>query len=205
MIDLREQFKACGENVQIDPSVTIHVPHCLTVGDNVTIMEGFHLHDQLRIGRIGSHVTFYPNVFIQGSGELVIEDHVTFYPGVYLSVGNREQSFIRIGHHSHFAPNAVLYGHGGLTIGPYCNIAAHVVLATVGHNHHVANCPMAQAPSVAGPITLDQDIWIGANATVLANTHIATGCVIGANAVLTHDTTQRGIYMGIPAVRVKDR
>tara|TARA_Y100000589_G_C27189385_1_gene644095 strand:+ start:1256 stop:1873 length:618 start_codon:yes stop_codon:yes gene_type:complete len=205
MTDLRKQFSACGENVIVDPNAIIHAPQCLSVGNNVTIMHGFHLHDALRIGRIGNDVTIYPNVFIQGSSELIIEDHVTLYPGVYLSTGNSEKSFIHIGHHSHFAPNAVLYGHGGLTIGPYCNIASHVVLATVGHDHHVTDIPMALAPSVAGPITLEQDIWIGANATIIANTHIAQGCVIGANSVLTKDTKPRGIYMGIPAKWVKDR
>lgn len=205
MTDLPKQFASCGDNVLIDEHVTINAPHCLHVGDNVTIMAGFHVHDALRVAKIGNHVTFYPNVFIQGSGELIIEDHVTFYPGVYLSVGNRQTSWIRIGHHSHFAPNAVLYGHGGLTFGPYCNIASHVVLATVGHDHHVTGLPMAQAPTVAGPITLEQDVWIGANATVLANTHIATGCVIGANAVLSRDTQPCGVYMGVPAKRVADR
>ncbi|MAX27191.1 MAG: hypothetical protein CMJ19_22065 [Phycisphaeraceae bacterium] len=205
MNDIREELKACGDHVQIDPNVTIHVPHCLSVGNYVNIMQGFHLHEQLRVGRIGDHVTIYPNVFIQGIGELIIDDHVTLYPGVYLSIGRGEKSFIHIGHHSHCAPYAALYGHGGLEIGPYCNIAAHTVFATVGHNHHIVNCPMAQAPGVIGPITLEQDIWIGANATILANTRIAQGCVIGANAVLTKDTQPRGVYMGVPAKRVKDR
>ena len=205
MTDLRKQFASCGNDVCIDANVTINAPHCLSVGNHVTIMHGFHIQDALSVCTIGNHVTIYPNVFIQGGRELIIEDHVTLYPGVYLSTGNRQTSFIRIGHHSHFAPNAVLYGHGGLTIGSYCNIASHVVLATVGHDHHVTDVPMAEAPSVAGPITLEQDIWIGANATVLANTHIAEGCVIGANSVLTQDTKPRGVYMGIPARWVKDR
>jgi acetyltransferase-like isoleucine patch superfamily enzyme len=205
MTDIREQFKDCGDHVQIDPNVTIHVPHCLSVGDHVHIMHGFHLHEQLRVGKIGNNVTIYPNVFIQGMGELIIEDNVTLYPGVYLSIGRSDTSFIHIGHHSHCAPNAILYGHGGLEIGPYCNIAAHVVFATVGHNHHVTDCPMAQVPGLTGPITLEEDVWVCANATILANTRIAHGCVIGANAVLTQDTQPRGVYMGVPAKRVKDR
>lgn len=205
MPDLREQFKSCGKNVVIHDHVTINHPHCLEVGDNVTFMAGFHLHDELRIAKIGNNVTFFPNCFIQGSSPLTIEDHVAFYPGAYLSTGNKEQSFIRIAHHSHFAPNVVLYGHGGLTIGPYCNIASHVVLATVGHDHQITNQPMATAPTVNGPITLEEDIWIGANATITANITIAKGCVIGANAVLTHSTAPRGIYLGIPAKKVQGR
>ena len=205
MLDIREQLKSCGKNVNIDKTAHIHAPHRLTVGNDVTITPGFHLQDELRIASIGNHVTFYPNCFIQGSGELVIEDHVTFYPGVYLSVGNKENSLIHIGHHSHFAPYAVLYGHGSLRIGPYCNIAAHTVFSTVGHDYHTKDQLMADAPTITGPITLEEDVWIGANATIIANTHIAKGTVIGANAVVTHDTQSRGIYIGVPARHTRNR
>ena len=34
---------------------------------------------------------------------------------------------------------------------------------------------------------------------------IAKGCVIGANAVVTKDTEPLGIYVGIPAKKIKNR
>ncbi len=61
--------------------------------------------------RIGSHVRFYPNCFIQGTApRFVVEDYVDFFPGTYISLGSGETSFLEIGHHSHFAPGCVLYG-----------------------------------------------------------------------------------------------
>ena len=57
----------------------------------------------------------------------------------------------------------------------------------------------------AGPITLVEDVWICANVTITANVRIARGCVIGANAVLTHDTEPMGVYVGVPARRLRDR
>ncbi len=201
-----EQFKSCGKNVTLADDVYIEHPECIEVGDNVTFMRGFHMIGKPEICKIGSTITFYPNCFIQGSpGRFIIEDHVDFFPGTYISLGEGSRCFVEIGHHSHFAPNCVLYGWGGLKIGPYCNIAAHTVFATVGHHDEITDRPMALTGEKSGPITLEEDIWIAANVTITANTYIAKGCVIGANAVVTKDTEPMGLYVGIPAKRLRDR
>ena len=64
---------------------------------------------------------------------------------------------------------------------------------------------MALTGEKAGPITIEEDVWIAANVTVTAGTRIARGCVIGANAVVTRDTKPMGIYMGLPARLVRLR
>lgn len=202
-----KRFKKCGQHVRIHPSAYIEHPEVLEVGDNVTIHAGFNLIGKPQIAHIGSHVTFHPNCYLNGSpGRLWIDDHVEFYTGVYAGLGNWESSFVEIGHHSHFAPYGILYGWGGLKIGPYCNLAAHVVLATVGHHDEITDKPMALTGEKAGPITLVEDIWIAANATICANTTIAKGCVIAANSVLTKDATEpMSIYAGVPARYLRKR
>ena len=205
MIDYRQRFKSCGSAVDIAPDAYIERPEVMEVGDHVTIGRGFHMIEGPAVCRIGSHTTFHPNCFIQGTGaRLVIEDHVDFYPGTYISLGG-PSGFVEIGHHTHFAPGCVLYGHGGLTIGPYCNIAPHVVFATVGHDPVRRDQPMALAAPVSGPITLEEDVWIGANATITSDVTIARGCIVGANAVLTKSTEPYGVYLGVPARRVRAR
>jgi acetyltransferase-like isoleucine patch superfamily enzyme len=205
-MDYQRRFKSCGQNVRIDDGVFIETPEVMEVGDNVHFRRGFCMQDGPLVCTIGSNVTFYPNCFIQGrAGRFIIDDHVDFFPGTYISLGD-EKSFIEIGHHTHFAPMCVLYGWGGLKIGPYCNIAAHTVFATVGHDPVVrGDKPMCMVPACSGPITLVEDVWIGANVTITANTTIAKGCIIGANAVLTKDTEPYGLYVGVPARRLRDR
>jgi acetyltransferase-like isoleucine patch superfamily enzyme len=204
-MDYRKQFKSCGENVLIDENVFIEHPERLEVGDNVTFRRGFYMQDGPVVGRIGSNVTFYPNCFIQGAaGRLTIGDHVDFFPGTYISLGDAN-SLVEIDHHTHFAPNCVMYGWGGLKIGPYCNIAAHCVLATVGHDPIIRDKPMALTGACKGPITLVEDVWLGANVTVTANVTIAKGCIVGANAVVTRSTESYGLYVGVPARRLRDR
>ena len=207
MPDYRRLFRSCGDNVEIAPDAFFEHPESIDVGHNVKFMHGFFFGlGKPEICKIGSDVTFYPNCFIQGSaGRFIIEDHVDFFPGTYVSLGDAK-SFIEIGHHSHFAPNCVLYGWGGLKIGPYCNIAAHTVFATIGHDPvRRGDKPMCQVAPVAGPITLVEDVWTGANVTITANVTLAKGTVIGANAVVTKDTKPYGLYVGVPAHHLRDR
>jgi acetyltransferase-like isoleucine patch superfamily enzyme len=206
MDDYRARFKSCGKNVRIDGNVYIEHPEVMEVGDNVDFRRGFYMQDSAGICRIGSNVTFYPNCFIQGrAGRFIIEDNVDFFPGQYISLGDAK-SFVEIGHHTHFAPNCILYGWGGLKIGPYCNIAAHTVFATVGHDPVIrGEKPMCMVPACSGPITLVEDVWTGANVTITADVTIAKGCIIGANAVLTKSTEPYGLYVGVPARRLRDR
>jgi len=206
MTDYQQKFKSCGDNVRIAPDAYIEHPEVMEIGDNVTLGRGFHMIGKPQICRIGSDTTFYNNAFIQGSpGQFILEHHIEFFPGTYISLGNYDSSFVQVGHHSHFAPNCVLYGWGGLRIASYCNISAHTVFATVGHHDEITAKPMALTGEKSGPITLEEDVWIAANVTVTANTRIARGCVIGANAVVTRDTEPMGLYVGVPARRLRDR
>lgn len=58
--------------------------------------------------------------------------------------------------------------------------------------------------SIFKPIEIGDGVWIGADVTILPGVHIASGCVIGAGAVVTKDTTPNGLYAGNPAKRIRD-
>lgn len=133
-----------------------------------------------------------------------VSDDVDFGPRTFFSTGGAD-GLVRVGSHSHTAPGCALYGGGELVLGEYCNIAAHVVFATVQHDPARHDQPMATAPGQAGPITLERDVWIGANATIMMDTVVAEGCIVAANAALTRSTEPYGLYGGVPARRIRDR
>ncbi len=54
------------------------------------------------------------------------------------------------------------------------------------------------------PITIEEGCWIGASVTVLAGVTIGSGCVIGAGALVRESTEPDGLYVGVPARRVRD-
>ena len=53
-------------------------------------------------------------------------------------------------------------------------------------------------------IEIGNDVWIGANATILDGVHICSHVIVGAGAVVTRDiTTPYSIYAGVPAKQIR--
>ena len=50
-----------------------------------------------------------------------------------------------------------------------------------------------------GPVIIEDDVWIGDKATILAGVRIGKGAVIAANAVVTKDVPAYGVAAGNPA------
>jgi acetyltransferase-like isoleucine patch superfamily enzyme len=51
-------------------------------------------------------------------------------------------------------------------------------------------------------VTIDDDAYVGAGATLLPGVRIGTGAVVAAGAVVTHDVEPRTIVAGVPARRL---
>lgn len=206
--DLRPLLRRCGADVEIHPSVVIEHPELVEIGDRVRLEAGVQLLGTPTELVLGDDVTFRANCIVDaGTGRLRVDDRVLFFPGNFVALGRAEvgPAFMTVGSDSHFAPHGVQYGWGGLTIGTCVNVAAGVVFATVSHHHRDLSQPMAFSGQRCEPITVDHDVWIGANATLTGNVRMAAGSVLGANAVLTADTEPMGIYGGVPARRIGDR
>ena len=56
-----------------------------------------------------------------------------------------------------------------------------------------------------GNIVIEDDCWVGSNATILRGVRIGKGSVIGAGAVVSKDIPPYSIYTGIPDARLRKR
>ena len=65
--------------------------------------------------------------------------------------------------------------------------------------------PIREQASEAKPIHVARDVWIGANAVILAGVQIGEGAVIGAGAVVSKDIPAWSIAVGVPARVVRQR
>ena len=156
--------------------------------------------DQSTFKRIGKNVTFEELAHILSPERISIDDDVTFMHGIYISPCGEH---VVIGSNTHFAPYAVLYGP--LTIGKNCAIAAHVVLASVGHGYDRVDIPIVKQRAQTKEIVLEDDVWIGANAVVVGGVRIGTGSIVGAGAVVTKDVPPFNVVGGVPARVIRDR
>lgn len=55
------------------------------------------------------------------------------------------------------------------------------------------------------PVIIEEDVWCGANVTILKGVTIGKGSVIAAGAVVTNSVGKCEIWGGIPAKKIKNR
>ena len=92
--------------------------------------------------------------------------------------------------------NCVILDTSPVNIGEGVFIAPGVVLACAGH----AIDPEQRASGIgsSAPITIEDEVWIGANATVIGGVTIGKGSIIGAGSVVTRDIPGGVIAYGNP-------
>lgn len=76
--------------------------------------------------------------------------------------------------------------------------------ATVEHDVMLEDwVHLGPGSTLSGGVTVGAFSMIGAGATVIEGRKIATGCFVGAGAVVVNDLTEPGVYVGVPARRIK--
>jgi len=123
---------------------------------------------------------------------------------------NREVIFevpknISIGNNVHINARCWFSGGGNLTIGDNVLIGPHVIIHTANHNFENRLITIDKQGHTLKPVVIKNDVWLGANCTILPGVTINEGCVIGAGSVVTKDTEPFGIYVGVPAKKIKER
>lgn len=73
-----------------------------------------------------------------------------------------------------------------------------MVLST-RHRFSDPELPISAQGVECAPTEIGDDVWIGANAVVLAGVRVASGTVVAAGAVVASDTEAWSIVGGIPA------
>jgi len=126
--------------------------------------------------------------------------------GTILSFGGEDIGFgsIEIGANTWIGQyNNLRAGGGPIRIGDGCLISQFCTIAATNHDLSRGR-PMYLPGTQPGRIgvTLGDDVWLGAGASIMAGVRIGTGAVIGANAVVTCDVPEYEIWGGIPARRI---
>lgn len=88
---------------------------------------------------------------------------------------------------------------GGIFIGDGVLIGHNVVLATLNHDID----PQKRSDMFPAPIRIGNNVWIGAQATVLPGVTIDDGAIIAAGAVVSRDVPANVIVGGVPAKIIK--
>lgn len=100
---------------------------------------------------------------------------------------------VRFGRNVFINHHLTMMSIGGITIGNNVQIGPNVTLATDNHdlqNHNILACQ---------PINIQDNAWLGANATILPGVTVGKNAVIAAGAVVTKDVPANTVVAGTPA------
>lgn len=82
-------------------------------------------------------------------------------------------------------------------IGDHCMIGPGTVIATV--NHPMTPSGRRKHLSIVKPVSIGDDVWIGAHATIMPGVRIGNNCIVAAGAVVTRDVPDNSLVGGVPA------
>lgn len=112
--------------------------------------------------------------------------------GTYANIGligvTDNEHPIHIGNHVSIAPNCVLVTVSSANNG-----------TTINDIPYVKNVLTRSAS-----ITVEDNVWIGANVTILPGVTIGHHSVLGAGSVVTRNVEPFSVYAGVPAKKIRD-
>ena len=112
---------------------------------------------------------------------------------------------ISIGNNCSINTNVQIGSSGGkICIGSNVLLGPNVVLRASDHGIKRGILIKKQS-HVGGEIIIQDDVWVAANAVVLKNVRLGTGCVVAAGAVVTKSVEPFAVVAGIPAKKISER
>ena len=156
---------------------------------------------------VGFDVRVSKLAVIKNPSEVTIGNHVAIDQFVYISVKATIKSYI------HIAVGARIIGgiNSRLIMEDFSFISNNCVVICGSDDYLGSGIPNPTVPSkyradvVYGTVVFKKFAGLGANSVVMPNVTIEEGTVTGACTLVTKSLESWGVYIGIPAKRMKDR
>ena len=189
----------------------------LTKGNSMVSRKSWRERLALRLGRwlalrhrevnAAAGALISPDAYLNPrNGHIEIGENVCIAPGAVI------QGNVRIGRDSSVQYHSVLTGYGSpddpsglISIGNGVRIAPQCVMVAANHIFDDPNTPIHCQGLRFKPITIEDDVWIGANCNIMAGVTIGCGSVIGGGSVVTRSIPPYSIAVGSPARVIKSR
>ncbi len=99
-----------------------------------------------------------------------------------------------------------IQGGGGLSIGSNTITGPYAKIWTENHRFDLIDTPIIKQGSEYKPVTIGDDVWVGAGAFIMPGTVIADKMIISAQSVVSAKEYKKGMVLaGHPARVIKER
>jgi acetyltransferase-like isoleucine patch superfamily enzyme len=154
------------------------------------------------------------NVYIRPGGQIVrprlisLGDNVRIGKNadIYVHPKHRDSKefILRIGDNVHIGNYNIIAARNSVVIEENVLLGLGVIIVDRSHQYENVEVPVKlQEVSEGGPVRLERDCWIRANAFVFPNVTIGRHAVIGANSVVKQDIAPYSVAVGAPARVIK--
>lgn len=168
--------------------VNLRAASMIKFGKGVTLERGVTMDGLMRHGiKVGDHVRIGPYSILAGA------------PISNLGEG------ITIGANSAVDAYSFIGSAGPVMIGENVIMGQHVCFHPENHNFDRTDVPIKLQGTVRQGITIEDDVWVGANVTFLDGAHVGRGCVIGAGSLVRGSIPAYSIAVGAPARIIRSR
>jgi len=107
---------------------------------------------------------------------------------------------LRIGDHAWIGEAAWIDSLAEVTIGPDACLSQGCTIETGNHDWSSPTFDL-----VVKPVAVEEGAWAAVGSLLLPGSRLASHAVLGAGSVLAGDTVPYGVYVGVPATKVKER
>jgi acetyltransferase-like isoleucine patch superfamily enzyme len=147
---------------------------------------------------IGPRTRMWGNAVVQNKGAMIIGNRVRFVSTIVpieLHTGARGR--LEIGDSTFINYGCSIAATQSVQIGPRCHIGTYVIM--MDNDFHEIEPERRTEMPPSAPITLEENVWLGARVIVLRGVRIGAGSVIGAGSIVTKDIPPRSLAVGLPA------
>jgi putative colanic acid biosynthesis acetyltransferase WcaF len=107
---------------------------------------------------------------------------------------------VEIGDHSWIGEGAWLDSLGRITIGANCCLSQRSMIETGNHDWSKPTFDL-----IVKPVVLESGSWAAVGSLLLPGSRLSSHAILAAGSVLSGDTEPFGIYVGVPATKVRGR
>lgn len=102
--------------------------------------------------------------------------------------------------------NNIRASGGDIIIGNYCLISQNITMVASNHSFKKNELIYLQAwDKTKTGITIEDDVWIGANSVILPGVTLHKGCIVAAGSIVNKSVLANTIVGGVPAKLISTR
>lgn len=148
-----------------------------------------------------------------------ISDKASIYDADMIEIGNNSRiddfcivsGKVEFGDYCHITPMCLIAGgQEGVFFSDFCTLAYGVKIFSQSDDYSgetMANSliPEKYKNEYKERVCLERHVIIGAGSIIMPGITLTEGCSVGAMSIVTKSTEPWGVYVGIPAKRIKNR